>query len=193
MPIGAFYGILVRDWEKSRQSEVLMIDKKIVKLINEQINKEFYSAYLYLDMADFYAHEGLNGFENWFKVQAQEEMAHALLFRQYLINNGYAVELAAIGDPTMKYSDNKAPLVEALKHEQYVTASINTIYSEAFALKDYRTIQFLDWFVKEQGEEEMNAEDNIRKFDLFGTDAKSLYLLDQELKGRVFTPPSLVI
>ena len=94
-----------------------MIDKKIVTLLNEQINKEFFSAYLYLDMANFYAHKGLVGYENWFKVQAQEEMAHAMLFRQYLINNGYAVTSPAIGDPTKKYEDNKAPLLEALKHE----------------------------------------------------------------------------
>lgn len=170
-----------------------MIDKKIVKLINEQINKEFFSAYLYLDMANFYAHKGLVGYENWFKVQAQEEMAHAMLFRQYLINNGYAVESPAIGAPSMKYADNKAPLLEALKHEQYVTASINTIYEQASLLKDYRTLQFLDWFIMEQGEEEMNAEENIQKFDLFGSDAKGLYLLDRELATRVFTAPSLVL
>ncbi len=170
-----------------------MIDKKIVTLINEQINKEFFSAYLYLDMANFYAHKGLVGYENWFKVQAQEEMAHAMLFRQYLINNGYAVESPAIGDPTKKYEDNKAPLLEALKHEQYVTASINTIYEQASLLKDYRTIQFLDWFVKEQGEEEMNAEENIQKYELFGSDPKGLYLLDKELSARVFTAPSLVL
>ncbi len=170
-----------------------MIDKKIVTLINEQINKEFFSAYLYLDMANFYAHKGLVGYENWFKVQAQEEMAHAMLFRQYLINNGYAVESPAIGAPSMKYADNKAPLLEALKHEQYVTASINTIYEQASLLKDYRTLQFLDWFIMEQGEEEMNAEENIQQFDLFGSDAKGLYLLDRELATRVFTAPSLVL
>ena len=170
-----------------------MIDKKIVTLINEQINKEFFSAYLYLDMADYYAHKGLLGYENWFKVQAQEEMAHAMLFRQYLLNNGYAIALTALANPTNKYEDNKAPLLEALKHEQYVTASINAIYEQAMLLKDYRTLQFLDWFVKEQGEEEMNAEENIQKYDLFGADPKSLYLLDKELLTRVFTAPSLVL
>ena len=170
-----------------------MIDKKIVTLLNEQINKEFFSAYLYLDMANFYAHKNLLGYENWFKVQAQEEMAHAMLFRQYLLNNGYAIESPAIGDPTKKYEDNKAPLLEALKHEQYVTASINAIYDQAMQHKNYRTLQFLDWFIKEQGEEEMNAEENIQKYDLFGTDSKSLYMLDKELLARVFTAPSLVL
>ncbi|MDD3902863.1 MAG: ferritin [Sphaerochaeta sp.] len=170
-----------------------MLDTSIVKLLNDQINKEFYSAYLYLDMADFYAAKGLLGYENWFKVQAQEEMAHAMLFRQYLLNNGHPVELNALANPTKTYKDNKAPLEEALKHEQFVTASINSIYEEAMTRKDYRTLQFLDWFVKEQGEEEMNAEDNINKYNLFGSDAKALYMLDQELKARVFNPPSLVI
>lgn len=170
-----------------------MLKKEIVTLINEQINKEFFSAYLYLDMANFYAHKGLMGYENWFKVQAQEEMAHAMLFRQYLLNNGYAVESPAIGDPTKEYADNKAPLLEALAHEQYVTASINTIYEEAMKHKDYRTLQFLDWFIMEQGEEEMNAEENIQKYELFGSDPKGLYMLDRELLGRTFTAPSLVL
>lgn len=170
-----------------------MIEKNIVKLLQEQINKELYSAYLYLGMADFYADKGLLGYENWFKVQAQEEMAHAMLFRQYLLNNGYPIELAGIDNPTKQYEDNKAPLVEALKHEQFVTASINTIYTEAMLKKDYRTTQFLDWFIMEQGEEEMNAEELIQKYELFGVDAQGLYLLDKELLERVFTPPTLTL
>jgi len=170
-----------------------MLDKAVVKLVNEQINKELFSSYLYLDIANFYAIKGLTGYENWFKVQAQEEMDHALLFKTYLLNNGYAVELGPIADPTKKYGNFKDPLVESLKHEQFVTASINTIYDAAMQVKDYRTLQFLDWFVKEQGEEEKNSEDNILKFDLYGSDAKSLYMLDQELKARMYNPPSLVL
>jgi ferritin len=170
-----------------------MLDKTIVKLINEQINKELFSSYLYLDIANFYAIKGLAGYENWFKVQAQEEMDHALLFKTYLLNNGSAVVLGAIADPTKKYGNFKDPLIESLKHEQFVTASINTIYDAAMQVKDYRTIQFLDWFVKEQGEEEKNSEDNILKYELYGSDAKALYMLDQELKARAYAPPSLVI
>ncbi|MEA4860144.1 Bacterial non-heme ferritin [bioreactor metagenome] len=170
-----------------------MLAQPIADLINEQVNKEFYSAYLYLDMANFYAGKGLLGYENWFKVQAQEEMSHAMLFRQYLLNNGYAVTLSAIADPTKEYENLKQPLVEALKHEEYVTASINTIYEEASKAKDYRTLEFLNWFIKEQGEEEMNAQENIQKFEVFGSDSKGLYMLNQELASRVFSPPSLVI
>jgi len=169
-----------------------MLQDSVVKLLNEQINKEFYSAYLYLDIANYYAYEGLEGFENWFKIQAQEEQDHAMLFRQYVLNNGHAVEMGSLADPKATYSDYKKPLEVALEHERYVTASINAIYSEALEVKDYRTVQFLDWFVKEQGEEEKNAEDNIRKFELFG-DGKGLFMLDQTLMSRVYTPASLVL
>ncbi|MDC7246061.1 MAG: ferritin [Sphaerochaetaceae bacterium] len=169
-----------------------MLQDSVAKLLNEQINKEFYSAYLYLDIANYYAHEGLEGFENWFKIQAQEEQDHAMLFRQYLLNNGHPVKMGTIADPYAKYDDYKKPLEAALEHERYVTSSINAIYTEALEVKDYRTVQFLDWFVKEQGEEEKNAEDNIRRFELFG-DGKGLYMLDQNLMGRVYTPASLVL
>lgn len=169
-----------------------MLQKKMVELLNAQINKELFSAYLYLDMADFYANAGLAGFENWFVVQAQEERDHAMLFRRYLLNNGHMVKLDTIADPGREYKDYKAPLDVALQHERYVTDSINTIYTEALAVNDYRTIQFLDWFVKEQGEEEKNAEDNIRKFELFG-DGKGLFMLDQSLQSRMYAAPSLVL
>ncbi|MBJ2356792.1 ferritin [Sphaerochaeta sp. S2] len=168
-----------------------MLSKEIATLLNEQINKEFYSAYLYLDMANFYAEKGLFGYENWFKVQAEEEMSHAMLFRQYLLNNGHTVTLSALADPSKSYENTKDPLVEALKHEEYVTASINNIYEVAVKQKDYRSQQFLDWFIKEQGEEEANAQENIQKFEVFGSDNRGLYMLNKELEARVFTPPSL--
>ncbi|WP_422478453.1 ferritin [Pleomorphochaeta sp. DL1XJH-081] len=169
-----------------------MLNEKVVKLLNSQINKEFYSAYLYLDMANYYAKEGLSGFENWFVIQAQEERDHAMLFRQYLLNNGHEVKFEAIADPSKEYKGYKEPLEAALAHEQYVTDSINKIYDAAMEVKDYRTRQFLDWFVKEQGEEEMNAEDNIRKFVLAG-DGKGLFLLDQHFQARTYAAPSLVL
>jgi len=170
-----------------------MLDKNVAKLLNEQINKEFYSAYLYMDMANFYSEQSLSGFENWFNVQTQEERDHALLFRQYLLNNGESVKLLPIDAPDKTYNNFREPLVAAFEHEQFVTASINTIYDEAYKCKDFRTMQFLDWFIKEQGEEEKNADDNIKKFDLFASDAKGLYMLDNEIKARVYTAPSLVL
>ncbi len=170
-----------------------MLNKEITKLINEQINKELYSAYLYLNMANYYADQSLNGFENWFFVQTQEERDHALLFRQYLLNNGESVVFSAIDAPDKNYSSFREPLVESLEHEQYVTASINEIYAAAYKINDFRTMQFLDWFIKEQGEEEKNADDNIKKYDLFASDPKGLYMLDNEMKARVYTAPSLVL
>ncbi|MGI6279763.1 MAG: ferritin [Acutalibacteraceae bacterium] len=170
-----------------------MLDKNIVKLLNEQINKELYSAYLYLDIANYYADQGLEGFENWFFVQTQEERDHALLFRQYLLNNGESVTLLPLAAPDKKYENFREPLIAAFEHEQYVTASINAIYAEAHKCNDFRTMQFLDWFIKEQCEEEKNADDNIKKFDLFAGDSKGLYMLDNEMKARVYAPPSLVL
>jgi len=170
-----------------------MLDKKLVKMINDQINMEWYSAYLYLDIHGYYIDQELNGFGNWFLVQTQEERDHAMLFIQYLQNNNERPVFADVKKPDISFDDFKTPLVASLEHEQKVTASINNIYAAAYALKDFRTMQFLDWFVKEQGEEEKNSESNLKKFDLFGSDPKGLYMLDNELGGRVYAPPSLVL
>ncbi|MDD5796544.1 MAG: ferritin [Oscillospiraceae bacterium] len=168
-----------------------MMDKKVAELINEQINKELYSAYLYLDFANYYGSVGLDGFENWYKIQAQEERDHAMLFYQYLQNNGEKITLEAIAKPDCELTDNMAPLKAGFKHEQYVTSLINNIYAAAFQVKDFRTMQLLDWFVKEQGEEEKNASDLITKMELFGSDPKGLYMLNSELGARVYSPASL--
>jgi ferritin len=167
------------------------MNDKVKTLLNSQINKEFYSAYLYLDMSNFYLGKGLEGFSNWFKVQAQEEQAHALLFMEYMQNNGLEVTLDAIAKPDVMFKNFKEPLEEALKHEKFVTASIYAIVAEATKANDYRTIEFLNWFVKEQGEEEMNADVLIQKYDLFGSTPQGLYMIDAELKARTYSPPSL--
>ena len=169
------------------------MDAKVSKLLNEQINKELYSAYLYLDMANFYDEKGLDGFANWFEIQAKEEQDHAMLMYKYLHNNGEAVTLEAIAKPDKVYSDLLDPLRAALEHEKYVTSLIHGIYLAAKESDDFRAMQFLDWFVKEQGEEEQNASDNINKMELFGGDARALYLLNQELAARVYSAPSLVL
>ena len=170
-----------------------MLNEKVANLLNEQIMKELYSAYLYLDMANYYSDEGLTGFENWFYVQAKEEMDHAMLIRGYMLNNDVKITLLPIDAHNQNYADFAAPLAETLTHEQFVTASIHTIYAAANEAHDYRTLEFLTWFVKEQGQEEKNATDLIKKFELFGGDAKGLYQLDQELGARVYAPPSLVL
>ena len=170
-----------------------MLDAKVVKLLNEQINKEFYSAYLYLDFSNYYYDQELNGFGNWYMIQAQEERDHAMLFLQYLRNNGEKIELDAIAKPDVELTGNKQVLEAGLRHERYVTSLIHTIYEAAYDVRDFRTMQFLDWFVKEQGEEETNANDLISKMELYGSDPRSLYLLNDELKTRVYAAPSLVL
>ena len=171
-----------------------MLNEKIAKLLNNQINQEFYSAYLYLDFSNYYKDEGLDGFSNWFNIQAQEERDHAMLMLQYLQNNDEKITLEAVAKPAAgPFSDHAAPLHASLEHEQYVTGLIHHIYEEAYAVKDFRTMQFLDWFVKEQGEEENNAETQIKKMGLFGSDAKGLYQLDQEMGARVYAAPTLVL
>ena len=108
------------------------MNANVSKLLNEQINKEFYSAYLYLDFANYYAAVGLDGFENWYRVQAQEERDHAMLFYQYLQNNGEGVTFEAIAKPEWERGDHMTPLKKALEHEKLVTASIDAIYAAAY-------------------------------------------------------------
>ena len=126
-------------------------------------------------------------------VQAQEERDHAMLFYTYLQNENMTVTLDAIAKPDKTFTCDMDVLKAGLEHEMYVTSLINDIYAAAYEAKDFRTMQFLDWFVKEQGEEETNATDLITKMELFGTDAKGLYMLNQELAARVYTAPSLVL
>ena len=170
-----------------------MLDTKVVELLNTQVNKEFYSAYLYLDFANYYTEQGLEGFANWYNIQAQEERDHAMLMIKYLHNNGCKVSLETINRSDQKLDSFDAPLQVGYAHEKYVTSLIHTIYDAANAIKDFRTMQFLDWFVKEQGEEETKADNLIKKFELFGSDSRSLYMMDSKLAVRVYAAPSLVL
>ena len=170
-----------------------MLSAKVVELLNNQVNAEFYSAYLYLDMANYYKNEGLDGYYNWYKVQAQEERDHALLFMDYLQQNGVEVVLEAIAKPDKEFKAFIDPLKAGAEHERLVTSLIHDIYAVAYEEKDFRTMQFLDWFVKEQAEDEDNADDMVKKFELFGNDSKGLYQLDNELKSRVYSAPSLTL
>ena len=169
------------------------MDIKVSKLLNEQITKELYSAYLYLDFSVFYEQQGLDGFANWYMIQAQEERDHAMLFLKYLQQNGEKVELGAVDKPDKELKVLMDPLKAGLEHEKYVTSLINDIYEAAYNVKDFRTMQFLDWFVKEQLEEEKNADDMIKKMELFGNDSKGLYSLDAEYAARIYSAPSLVL
>lgn len=163
-----------------------MVTKPVVDLINLQINRELYSAYLYLDMANFYNDAGLNGYANWFEIQAQEERDHAMGFMRYLQHVGAKVILESIDNPTHAYKDFREPLAEALKHEKFVTNSIENILDVAIKEKDYLTQNFLQWYIKEQGEEEKNANDNILMYDLTGGNKGALMALNHGLLGREY-------
>lgn len=169
----------------------MAIDATLGKALNEQINKEIYSAYLYLTFADYYEDRGLKGFANWYMIQVEEELAHAKILRRYLLDNEYQVKMLAIAQPDKTFTDDMGPLIAAYEHEKYITASINDCYALAYEQHDFRTMQLLDWFVKEQGEEETNASDMIKNMELFGTDAKGLFELDREYQARAFTAPAM--
>ena len=168
-----------------------MLHEKISSLMNSQINKEMFSAYLYLDFANFFENRGLMGFANWYKVQAKEELDHAMLFYQYLQNNNAKVKLEAIGAPDIKLVEFIDPVRESLRHEEYVTDLINKIYSVALEYKDYKSMEFLDWFIKEQGEEELNAQTLMTQMELFSLDSSSLFMLDNNLAKRKYSEPDL--
>ena len=170
-----------------------MLNEKVAKLLNTQVNKEFYSAYLYLAFSNYFTEAGLDGFANWYQIQAQEERDHAMLFVQYMQNNDEPVVYESIDQPKFDAKEHRDVLKAGLEHERYVTGLIHNIYGAAYEVKDFRTTQFLDWFVKEQGEEETNATDLVKKMELFGSDPKSLYLLDQEMAARTYAAPSLVL
>ena len=169
------------------------MNNKVVTLLNDQINKEFYSAYLYLDIANYYQDMNLNGYANYYNIQAQEERDHALLFMQYMQNNGLKVTLEAIAKPDKTFDSVLSPMEVAAGHERYVTSLINNIYRESHADGDYRTMKFLDWFIDEQMEEENSADTMIGQYKLFGGSPQGLYQLNQEYAGRVYTAPSLTL
>lgn len=162
--------------------------QELTELINEQINREFFSAYLYLDIANYYLSENLDGFSNWFQIQAQEERDHAMLFIDYMRGNDASVELKEIHAPNVDFSSPKEPLEVAYAHEKSVTNAIHHMYDTAMQVKDFRTMQFLNWFIKEQNEEEKIVKDIREKLSLLGAKKQGLYLLDNELKSRTYTP-----
>lgn len=167
-----------------------MISNKIQDALNEQINAEFWSAYLYLSMAMHFEAEGRAGVANWFRIQWQEEQAHAQIFINYLNQRGGRVQLKAIDTVPTSWESPLDAFKATLEHEKKVTALINNIYAMAEAENDYATRDRLNWFVTEQVEEEDNARQLIDKFSLIGDNGMGLYMLDQELAARVYNVPS---
>ncbi len=161
-----------------------MLDKKVADLLNGQVNEEFFSAYLYLEMSNYFNDRGLDGFAHWFRAQAEEEKSHAMKIICYLQQESMKVELRLIAQPELNCACISDVLMEALSHEESVTSRIHNIYGEASRLRDYRTMEFLDWFVREQAEEEDQARHLVVQHQLFSGDVSGLYLLDQELAKR---------
>lgn len=167
-----------------------MIKGKVEKAINKQTNAELYSGYLYLSMSSYFSSINLNGFANWMRVQAQEEVMHAMKFYDYLIERGGRAITTAIEAPPTEWDSPLAVFEHTYEHEQKVTGLINDLVNLAIAEKDHATTAFLQWFVTEQVEEEASADEIVHKLKLIGDQGAGLLLLDQELGRRVFTPPA---
>ena len=154
------------------------------KALNEQINAEFYSAYLYLSMSAYFEELDYPGFAQWMRIQSKEEQDHGAKIYDYVIARGNNVSLEAIDKPQEKWDSVEAIFAHVLEHEQLVTSLINDLVDLAISEKDHATNQFLQWYVAEQVEEEENARDNLGKIKRAGGSKDLLFLLDAELGGR---------
>ena len=166
-----------------------MISEKLEKAFNDQINKELYSEYLYLSMQAYFERLNLKGFVNWMSVQIQEEHAHAMGMFNYVHERGGKVQLEAIDKPQVDWNSPLHVFEEVLKHEEFVTSRINALMDVAEEVKDRAALSFLDWYLKEQVEEESNVGGVLATLKLIKDDAKALLILDKELKARTFVAP----
>jgi len=166
-----------------------MINSKMTGNINQQINREIYSAYLYLSMAAYATSIGLNGIANWFNVQVKEELTHAEKFYNYVNQQGGRVKLKAIEQPPHDFSSAVDLFEKTLEHEKKVTKMIDGLVNAAKKENDHATETFLQWFVTEQVEEEANDTGILQKLKLAGKDGNGLLMIDSQLATRVFVPP----
>lgn len=166
-----------------------MISEKMEKAFNEQINKELFSEYLYLSMQAYFERLNLTGFTNWMTVQVQEEHAHAMGMYNYLHERGGKVELMAIDKPQTDWESPLDVFKNVLEHEKYVTSRINALMDVAEEEKDRAALSFLDWYLKEQVEEENTVGGVLAKLELIGDDKHALLLLDKDLETRTFVQP----
>jgi ferritin len=165
-----------------------MISKKMEEALNAQVNAEMYSAYLYLSMETYFKALNLNGFANWMRVQAQEEMMHAMKIYDFICERGGRVLLKAIEGPPTKWDSPLAVFKAVFKHEQKVTALINDLVDLAIKEKDHATNSFLQWFVNEQVEEEASADEKVQQLKMMENAPGGMFMLNRELGQRVFTP-----
>ena len=161
-----------------------MLQKEMAEALNKQVNEEFYSAYLYLQMSAYFDSIGLKGFAHWMMVQYQEEVGHGMKIYNYLLSQGEEIKLLPIAEPPHEWESPLHVFEETLKHEQHITQCINDLVDLAEKLKDRATFNFLQWFVDEQVEEEENDREIIEKLKLVGDSKNGLFMIDRELAGR---------
>ena len=170
-----------------------MIKKEVLEVLNEQINAESYSAYMYLSMAAYFENMGLSGFANWMKVQYQEEAAHALKFFNYVTERGGKVVLKAIDQVPVEFSGIVDVYEKTLVHENHVSDLINNLMNVAVAANDHASQSFLKWFVDEQVEEESNVEKILATLKLINGQGNGIFMMDRELAQRVFVDPNAAV
>lgn len=161
-----------------------MLSKKMQDALNEQIRHELGSAYIYLSMAAYCESENLPGFAHWMKLQAQEEVGHAMRFYKYINERGGRVILQALEQPPVEFKSPRDVFVQTLVHEQFITGRINELYALALAEKDYATQSFLTWFIDEQVEEEAHATEIVETLKMAGDKGQALVMLDRQLARR---------
>ena len=166
-----------------------MINEKMEKAFNSQINREFYSSYLYLSMAAYLQDIGLSGFSNWMRIQAQEENFHAMTMFDYVLERGGKVKLDSFETPPSTWENVLAVFEETLEHEQHVSSLINKLADVADEVKDRAALAFLQWFINEQVEEEATASDIIAKLKLINLNGDAIFSMDKDLATRVFVAP----
>ncbi|MFH1739327.1 MAG: ferritin [bacterium] len=167
-----------------------MIDKKMQNALNKQVNAELYSAYIYLSMSADFVSKNFLGFANWMRVQAQEELMHAMKIYDYVHERGGHVVLQAVEAPPTEWPSLLAAFEAAYEHEQKVTGMINKLVDQAISLSDHATNIFLQWFVSEQVEEEASVSEAVEHLKLVGDARGGLFMLDRELGSRTFTAPA---
>jgi len=171
-----------------------MLSEKMEKALNTHLNAEIYSSYLYLSMSAYFGNLNLTGSASWMKIQALEEMTHAMKFYNFIEERGGRVTLTQVAQPEVEWSKPLACFEDVLKHEQHVSALVNDLVALAMAEKDFATNNFLQWFVGEQVEEESAADEVVQTLKLAGDQGNGLFMVDRELAGRAFVmPPDITL
>jgi len=161
-----------------------MIQEKILKILNKQINEELYSSYLYLSMSNYFSSINLDGFAKWMKIQSQEEYAHGMKIYDYILQRDGKAELIKIETPKAIWKSPLEVFQETLKHEQHISGCVNNIINLAIQEKDHATTLFFQWFVGEQVEEEATAVSIVEKMKMVGDNKNGIFMLDRELGQR---------